>query len=676
MASGSIMGTTSNSSITARILWESTANASANTSDVTVTLQVKKSTATTSTTSGTGAWTVLINGVTYNFSKTISIPPNNTYVTVYTKTVTGIPHNVDGYQKIVLGWVGGIPGTTYTTTNIPDTIVDLDPIDRVSAISNFSFTNGYIDQGIDITISPKVSGVYHAIHLYFKDTTSGIGIDLTQSGRKAGGTHHFNFSAAQLGLIYTNMSTITSSQFTVYVRTYINTTIGDEGATGGWQTKSAIGNIAASVKPTISNFTVLVNSGGLDGFFVQGKSTAKLTCTATMGNGATVSSYSFSGPDLNVSSTSSSATTTTLLSSGTFTYKVTVTDSRGRTASSEKQITVYPYAKPSFKSVMVNRANSAGTLDSSGTYAKYTIEGVYSSVDGKNTRTITAAYSSDDGATYSSATTIQAATDLNNTISGVYGSGALSTAKSYMIKFIIKDGYGETDTAILILSTISRAINIKVDGSGIAFGKMAEGDGIETFWNMNFRGSGQKGLTFEGGSSLAWKTLLYQGDSNSSTVFGVWDFTNSRNIFSYNNSGNISLGGVYNHTSSSASNMFINSDGSVYRSTASSQEYKTDIQDIQSEVLNPEKLYDLPVREFKYKEGYLTKEDPRIDTFVPGFIAEEVAEVYPIACEYDGDKPENWNIRLIIPAMLKLIQDQKKEIDTLKELIGNKEVNL
>lgn len=133
--------------------------------------------------------------------------------------------------------------------------------------------------------------------------------------------------------------------------------------------------------------------------------------------------------------------------------------------------------------------------------------------------------------------------------------------------------------------------------------------------------------------------------------------------------------GLYSNTISSSSNMHIDSSGRMYRSTSSSKRYKTDIQDITTEYLKPEKLYDLPVREFKYKEGYLSKEDPRIDTFVPGFISEEVNEVYPIACEYDGDKPENWNIRFIVPAMLKLIQDQKKEIDALKELVGNKEVS-
>ena len=133
--------------------------------------------------------------------------------------------------------------------------------------------------------------------------------------------------------------------------------------------------------------------------------------------------------------------------------------------------------------------------------------------------------------------------------------------------------------------------------------------------------------------------------------------------------------GVYNNTSTSASNMFVNSNEMVYRSTASSRKYKRDIKDIQTEDLNPEKLYDLPVREFKFKEGYLVEEDPRIDTFVPGFIAEEVAEVYPIACEYDGDEPENWNIRFMVPAMLKLIQNQNERIKALEEQINNKAVN-
>ena len=543
MASGNWTGTTSNSSITPRIVWSSTAkDANTNTSDVTVTLQVKKSTASSNTTSGTGAWTVLIDGKTYNFSKYLSIPPNDTYVDVYTKTVT-VQHDLDGKKSIVIGWTGGISGTTYTSTTIADKVVALDTIDRISSITNFGFTNGYIDQGIDFTINAKVTGVYHQVHLYFVDTQSGVGIDFTANtaDRKLGGTYHLNFTAEQLAMFYQAMPSITSSQFTLCVKGYTTKTAGDEGAIGTWQFKTAVGNIAASVKPTISDFAVSVNSGGLGGYFVQGKSTAKLTCTATMGNGATVSSYSFSGLDLSMASTGNNVVSGVILSSGTLTYKVIVTDSRGRTASAEKQIYVYPYAKPSFKSSMVNRSNASGVLDSAGTYAKYTIEGTYSSVGGKNTRTITAAYSSDNGVTYSAETTIQAATDLNATITGVYGSGALSATKSYVIKFVIKDIYGATDTAILTLSTVSRAINIKADNTGIAFGKIAEGSGIETPWNMTFMGSGQKGLGFESGSSSAWETQLRQGDANSSVVLEAWDATNSRSIWSYTNDGTFNI---------------------------------------------------------------------------------------------------------------------------------------
>ena len=41
---------------------------------------------------------------------------------------------------------------------------------------------------------------------------------------------------------------------------------------------------------------------------------------------------------------------------------------------------------------------------------------------------------------------------------------------------------------------------------------------------------------------------------------------------------------------------------------------------------------------------------------------------YPIAANYDEDgQVEGWSTEIILPAMLKLIQNQKKDIDKLKE---------
>lgn len=129
---------------------------------------------------------------------------------------------------------------------------------------------------------------------------------------------------------------------------------------------------------------------------------------------------------------------------------------------------------------------------------------------------------------------------------------------------------------------------------------------------------------------------------------------------------------TYNKTTSSSPNMYITSSGWLKRSTnTSSQRYKKDIKDLQNEELNPERLYNLKIKQFKYTEKYQPpKEDIRYNKDLVGFIAEDVEEVYPIAVDYNEDgQVENWNERYMIPAMLKLIQEQHIEIEQMKKEI-------
>ena len=120
-------------------------------------------------------------------------------------------------------------------------------------------------------------------------------------------------------------------------------------------------------------------------------------------------------------------------------------------------------------------------------------------------------------------------------------------------------------------------------------------------------------------------------------------------------------------TSSSTANTFMNSTtGLTVRSTASSQRYKENIVDIRTVPdLDPRKLLALPVRAFSYKTDYLSPEDDRAETLMPGFIAEEVDQVYPIGADYI-DGPESWNDRIIVPALLALVQDQEARIQLLE----------
>ena len=54
-----------------------------------------------------------------------------------------------------------------------------------------------------------------------------------------------------------------------------------------------------------------------------------------------------------------------------------------------------------------------------------------------------------------------------------------------------------------------------------------------------------------------------------------------------------------------------------------------------------------------------------------GFIAEEVAEIYPKAAQYNPDGTvEMWNSLIMIPAMMYLIQDQNKRIAEIERRIS------
>lgn len=103
----------------------------------------------------------------------------------------------------------------------------------------------------------------------------------------------------------------------------------------------------------------------------------------------------------------------------------------------------------------------------------------------------------------------------------------------------------------------------------------------------------------------------------------------------------------------------------------SSKRWKHDISTDLTEEMNPHKLYDLPVVQFKYNLDHLEPNDQRYNKALIGFIAEDVDKIYPQACDYDvWGLPENWQERYMIPPMLKLIQEQHEEIEKLKERVS------
>jgi hypothetical protein len=126
---------------------------------------------------------------------------------------------------------------------------------------------------------------------------------------------------------------------------------------------------------------------------------------------------------------------------------------------------------------------------------------------------------------------------------------------------------------------------------------------------------------------------------------------------------------TYERTYNSSPNVYITSSGTFGRSSSSSKRYKTDICDVKDAALNPYRVLDIPVRQYKYNSENIPVGKDADDMYI-GIIAEEAASAFPAAAEYNEDgEVEMWNIKVIVPAMLKIIQDQQKEIKDLKEQI-------
>ena len=124
-------------------------------------------------------------------------------------------------------------------------------------------------------------------------------------------------------------------------------------------------------------------------------------------------------------------------------------------------------------------------------------------------------------------------------------------------------------------------------------------------------------------------------------------------------------------------NVFVSSSGAFHTTTKSSRRWKHNITNFE-DVFDYRDLYKLPVRSFIYNLDKMSEDDPRYGVETPGFVAEEVFDTIPIAADMSEDKTQvdNWNDRIMIPYMVKAIQEQHKEIMNLETKVSNLETRL
>lgn len=191
-------------------------------------------------------------------------------------------------------------------------------------------------------------------------------------------------------------------------------------------------------------------------------------------------------------------------------------------------------------------------------------------------------------------------------------------------------------------------------------------------------GSGSAGITMNNGGNISMSggnvnmgtgNVNNAGTVTASTLTSTGNISASGTITSTSDmTSNGELRAVFGATNSVTNNAstWMSSTGQLRRVVSSSERYKTDIVTLTDVAeLDPKKLLALPVRAFRYKPEHLSESDDRSDALMPGFIAEEVDAIYPIAADYQ-DGPESWNDRILVPALLALVQDLNARVAELE----------
>lgn len=190
------------------------------------------------------------------------------------------------------------------------------------------------------------------------------------------------------------------------------------------------------------------------------------------------------------------------------------------------------------------------------------------------------------------------------------------------------------------------------------------------YFNMNT----SIGLQIKGGTiKLGNVTLAEASDKKSLSVkYGMQVHTQRSSGEFTDGSGEFKL---INLTTVSSGQTLCIASNIVYKLSSSSKRYKNHVRNMDSS--EADKLLKVPVVWFQYKKGYLKEGDSFEGKPVPGFYAEDVYKQYPEGVIFNEDgQIEDWNYRTMIPAMMKVIQNQNERINDLYQRISRLEEQL
>ena len=241
----------------------------------------------------------------------------------------------------------------------------------------------------------------------------------------------------------------------------------------GEKTVNFTATVPTSVVPTISAIDVAESADGIaEKFkaFVKTKSQLSVSISAAGAYKSTIKSYStkidgktYTGKTFN---------SELIGTSGEITVSVTVTDTRGRTATKTTKINVLDYVSPTITTFSAVRGDSNGTPNEEGTFALINLNFSISPVNNLNDKEYKIEYKRHKDTAWTLLGTgneYEVKTVLN-------GGNILNADYSYQMRLTVTDFFSRIETEIDDISSAFTLFDVNKGGKSIAFGGVSERD--------------------------------------------------------------------------------------------------------------------------------------------------------------------------------------------------------
>lgn len=405
-----------------------------------------------------------------------------------------ISHNNDGSKTFTVsafsGWLYGNGDYTASAESFA-----LPAIPRAATITSApNFTD--VDNPTIVYANPAGSAVA-ALDVCISLTGSVSDIAY-RAVSTSGGSYTFQLTDAERAVLRNN--TTLTRKVLFLLRTKIGSTYYYDTAE---RTYTVTNNEATRPSEAIAVAPVSALSVPFNALYIQGRTQAKITHTASGKFGATINQYSSSVEGKAYSG--ETATSDALQTPGVLTITGTATDSRGFSTTASKTVTVLAYNTPSVVRngstgrFVCARSTSDGTISEDGTALYVECSKSFSSLAGNNKCTLRLRYAAEGGG-WSSWITLLAESSGND-YAGVVPGVTLSVSVVYTIEIQAVDKLGESGSVETRIPTSEMTFHLGENGKAVGIGRYASESGenrLDVAWDAHF----EKGLQVSGAADL------------------------------------------------------------------------------------------------------------------------------------------------------------------------------